>query len=141
MISSEKFRKIMLYIIEGKGHTLTDTANHFKMTRQEIKNLVNRINDKYDDYYDEVLCEEVNDKLFAALKKARSGAGTKSKKKQALTEDEALALRFKNVYGGVSLRKLGEEKGVSFMTVSNAIKNLPEDLKKSQDEMAKKMLK
>lgn len=141
MTKREDFRKIMLYIIEGYGHTLTDTANHFGTTRQVIKNYVNRINDPNDEFYDEVLSEEVNEKLASALKNARAKAGSKSKKQTIISEDDALALRFKNIYAHIPLRELGKEKGCSFMTISNAINNLPIELKMAQDEMVNKMFR
>lgn len=133
MIEEKEFRNIMLYIIDRNGHTLIEAAKHFKKKRNEIKEYVNRLNDPNDKLYDEALAQIVNEKLEEALKTARSKAGSMSRKANLISQEDALELRYKHVYLKVPLRELGEQKGCSFMTISNAIKALPKELIKEQD--------
>lgn len=132
--------ELVEYIVNAPGHNITEAAKHFDCSRATIKRYLNMLSDETSLYYNQFKAMRVKLTLQKELLESRSKAGSISRRKACLTENQALEARFKNVYQKIPLRKIAKDYGCSHMTIANMIKNLPEKLIKAQDEEAHKLL-
>lgn len=127
------------YIVSDEGHNMTEAANHFGCSRPTVKRYLDMLSDEKSLYYNQFKAMRVRLTLQKELLESRSKAGSISRRKNCLTEAQALEARFKNVYQQIPLRQLAKEYKCSHMTIANAINNLSERAIKAQDEEVAKM--
>ena len=130
---------LVKYIVGPPCHNITQAAEYFGFSRATIKRYLAMLSDEKSLYYNQFKAMRVKLILQKELLESRSKAGSISRRKNCLTEAQALEARFKNVYQQIPLRHLAKEYKCSHMTIANAIKNLSERAIKAQDEEVAKM--
>lgn len=139
-IIDDKFREIVDYITTPPYHNITDTAAHLGVSGRTVSVHLKRLSTPTDAQFNLEKAQEVNQILEHLLSISRAKSGSSSHRSFTFTEEEALELRFKNLYLGLSTRDLAALYGCSHMTVYNAINNLSNTAKEVQDEEVRKMM-